>query len=255
MCVFDSSPRWSATLEAATLLANVTHRALVIDPGGSRRGPLGRIDHVRHMARSVGAEILVTTSAQTAVERLIVPHRSPALAAATGLATLLVPEKTADGLGSRGPDGSALVCGVDDSPAAVAAVEVAGRLSAQLKLRLHLVHAYHPVPPALTIPAPAAAAPFPGPEIERAAREAGWNLLERMDRLLDGQALLRVRRGPAAACLEAYADLFDAPLTVIGAPGRGWMASALAGSVARQLIRRSTRPVMVVPSGRGDGHS
>jgi nucleotide-binding universal stress UspA family protein len=254
MCLFDSSPRWSRTLRAATLLADALGDKLVVDPGASRRWPLrGRLERSRDMARAVGAEILVTGSAQTMFGRLIAPHRSPALAAATGLATLLVPAQADESLGARRPVGTALVCGVDESPAAEAAVDVAGRLSAHLGLRLHLLHAYAPALPALIAPAPVAVAPVPSREIERAAREAGWGLLERVGRSVDRRALLRLRPGPAAPCIEAYADLFDAPLIVTGAPRHGALASALVGSVAWRLTSRCNRPVMLVPEARADG--
>jgi nucleotide-binding universal stress UspA family protein len=256
MCLFESSPRWSGTLRAATRLANATGGKLVIDPGGSRPWPLReRVEHARDMARAVGAEFLVTGSARTAFAKVIAPHGSPELALATGLATLLVPDRAADSLRDPEPFGTALVCGVDDSPAAEAAVDVAGRLSVQLGLPLHLVHAYAPVPPPLIVPAPAGVAPLPAQQIEESAREAGWSLLERMERRVDCRALLRPRPGPAAPCLDAYADPFDAPLTVIGAPRRGGLASFLPGSVAWRLTSRSSRPVMLVPAGRMTGGS
>jgi nucleotide-binding universal stress UspA family protein len=248
MCLFESSPRWFGTLRAATVLADATGGKLVIDPGGSRRWPRRRRpEHARDMARAMGAETLVTSSAQTALARLSAPDRSPALAAATGLATLLVPERAADGLEARGLSGTAMVCGVDESPAAQAAVDVAGRLSVQLELRVHLLHAYAPALPALIAPAPVGVATLLAREVEEAAREAGWSLLERAARRVDRRALLRLRSGPVAKCLEAYADLFDAPLILIGAPRRGALVSALAGSVAWRLTSRSKRPVMLVP--------
>jgi hypothetical protein len=76
MCLFESSPQWSRTLRAATVLADALGDRLVVDPGASRRWPLrGRLERSRGMARAVGAEILVTGSAQTTFGRLIAPHR------------------------------------------------------------------------------------------------------------------------------------------------------------------------------------
>jgi nucleotide-binding universal stress UspA family protein len=251
VCVFDSSPRWPRTLRLAALLAEAIDNRLVIDPGGPRRWlPRRAVNHHRQMARVVGAATLVACSVRAASARLIAPHRSPALATATGLPTVLVPEHGSEGLGTEGQSGTALVCGVDDSPAARAAVDVAARLSAQLDLPLHLVHAYAPLQAPLVVPAPAGAAPLAAPDAEGTAREPGWDLLERMERRIDHKALLRLRPGPAPACLDAYADLFDAPMIVIGAPRRGSLAAALAGSVAWRLTSRSNRPVMLVPEDR-----
>jgi nucleotide-binding universal stress UspA family protein len=52
---------------------------------------------------------------------------------------------------------------------------------------------------------------------------------------------------PADAILRA-ADAYDALAIVVGAAGRGPMAGALLGSVTYQVVHRSTRPVVVVPS-------
>ena len=52
---------------------------------------------------------------------------------------------------------------------------------------------------------------------------------------------------PAEAILRA-ADQYDALAIVVGAAGRGPIAGALLGSVTYQVVHRSTRPVVVVPS-------
>ena len=52
---------------------------------------------------------------------------------------------------------------------------------------------------------------------------------------------------PAEAILRA-ADQYDALAIVVGATGRGPMAGALLGSVTYQVVHRSTRPVVVVPT-------
>jgi len=52
---------------------------------------------------------------------------------------------------------------------------------------------------------------------------------------------------PAEALLRA-ADQYDALAIVVGAAGRGPMAGAMLGSVTYQVVHRSTRPVVVVPS-------
>jgi nucleotide-binding universal stress UspA family protein len=52
---------------------------------------------------------------------------------------------------------------------------------------------------------------------------------------------------PAEALLRA-ADQYDAMAIVVGAAGRGPMAGAMLGSVTYQVVHRSTRPVVVVPS-------
>jgi len=43
------------------------------------------------------------------------------------------------------------------------------------------------------------------------------------------------------------ADAIDADLVVLGARGQGVIADALIGSVSRRVLRRSKRPVLIVP--------
>ena len=52
---------------------------------------------------------------------------------------------------------------------------------------------------------------------------------------------------PADALLRA-ADQYDALAIVVGAAARGPIAGAMLGSVTYQVVHRSTRPVVVVPS-------
>ena len=52
---------------------------------------------------------------------------------------------------------------------------------------------------------------------------------------------------PAEAILRT-ASLYDALTIVVGAAGRGPIAGALLGSVTYQVVHRSTRPVLVVPT-------
>jgi nucleotide-binding universal stress UspA family protein len=248
ICLCEPSPHWRGTLRLATLLAAATGTALVVDPGGTEYGPRGRIRHVREMAQRAGAEILVTT-ARTRMAGLLAPDHSPALPRATGIATVLVPERAAEGLVVQEPGRNALVCGVDDSPAAEAGVKFASRLAAKLELRLHLVHAYDPVPlPAVAL-GPGGVIPVQPQELERASREAAWKMLERAGRLAQGHALLRMRSGRPAGCLNGYAELFDAALIVIGAPRRGPVASALLGSAAWELATSAVAPTVLVPDG------
>jgi nucleotide-binding universal stress UspA family protein len=52
----------------------------------------------------------------------------------------------------------------------------------------------------------------------------------------------------AADALLRAADQYDARAIVVGAAGRGPLSGALLGSVTYQVVHRSTRPVLVVPS-------
>jgi nucleotide-binding universal stress UspA family protein len=53
---------------------------------------------------------------------------------------------------------------------------------------------------------------------------------------------------PLAQAIITHADQIDAPVIVLGARGRSGVGSMLLGDVARDVVQRSTRPVLVVPS-------
>ena len=55
---------------------------------------------------------------------------------------------------------------------------------------------------------------------------------------------------PIDEAIIAYADEIDAPLIVIGSRGRSSISSMLLGDVANDVLQRSSRPVLVVPSVR-----
>jgi nucleotide-binding universal stress UspA family protein len=59
-----------------------------------------------------------------------------------------------------------------------------------------------------------------------------------------------VLTGNPADEIVAYADSIDADLVVIGSRRRGALASALLGSVSREVLRESRRPVLVVKGTR-----
>ena len=53
---------------------------------------------------------------------------------------------------------------------------------------------------------------------------------------------------PIDEAIIAYADEIDAPVIVLGSRGRSSIASMLLGDVAHDVVQRSNRPVLLVPS-------
>lgn len=70
------------------------------------------------------------------------------------------------------------------------------------------------------------------------ARTAGHRVIERSEQA----------QGPVWMALLEVADEVDAAVIVTGSHGRGALASAVLGSVSRELVAYSRRPVMVVPN-------
>ena len=61
------------------------------------------------------------------------------------------------------------------------------------------------------------------------------------------EAVPEIVAGNPADEIVAYADSVGADLTVLGSRGRGPVAGTLLGSVSREVLRESRRPVLVVP--------
>ena len=57
-------------------------------------------------------------------------------------------------------------------------------------------------------------------------------------------------QGPTAATILEQIRRFRADLVVLGSHGHGALYHLLAGSVAEEVLRKSSVPVLVVPSGR-----
>jgi nucleotide-binding universal stress UspA family protein len=141
-----------------------------------------------------------------------------------------------------------IVCGVDDSNDASAALRVAAELARRLGLRLVVAHVTHT---AIAGPqlAPAGRVPMLAEQVE-SGLEAGRRLVNAMvaaERLSDVDE--RVVYGFPAERLAELADDEAAELIVVGSRGRGALKAAFLGSVSRELIGVASCPVLVVPPG------
>jgi nucleotide-binding universal stress UspA family protein len=151
-----------------------------------------------------------------------------------------VPSGTGDDMGP-------VICSVDDSDEARAAVRVARDLSLGLGAPLVLVH----VEPATEAPG-VSAAPA-GQERLRAAERA--DAAELLASIAQGAGLgddvsLHAEIGAAAERVVEISREQEASFVVVGSRGRGDMASAVLGSVSHGIIGAAPCPVVVVPPGR-----
>ena len=148
--------------------------------------------------------------------------------------------------------GTSIVCGVDGSSDAQAALHVAADLAARLRLRLVVAHVAEPT----YIPY-AAAAPFGGPTGRYAVTEEMESQEKNAARLLEDvvatSGLVDVARragvGVPAERLADLADEEDADLIVVGSRGRGAFKAAFLGSVSSALVGVARCPVLIVPPG------
>lgn len=148
-------------------------------------------------------------------------------------------------------DETTIVCGLDDSEGARAALRVAGMLSGWLDARLVLTHVVPPphVPGAPTMPGARE-------QLREVELERGEALLAALadEARLETYAELRAVLGPPAPGLAEFAAQERAYLVVVGCRGRSPLKAALLGSVSQELIRLAPCPVVVVPPALARAH-
>ena len=138
----------------------------------------------------------------------------------------------------------ALVVGYDRHPASRAAVLFAGELAGALKVPVHVVHVVdlsdNPISGTSASPAEAA---------ERRRNTERQHVGEALD-AAHVQWTYHLMDGDPVTALLKTADEYAATLIVVGRPQHGIGAALshiLTGTVTRNLLRHSTRPVAVVP--------
>lgn len=140
-----------------------------------------------------------------------------------------------------------IVCGIDASTHAEAALRVASALADRLRLRLVLIHAVPAPTPDLLLTAPARV-PAHVEQIDLLGRDAGERLLSRAAESQGVRTVdRRLEHGCAAERLCAIAREEQARFVVIGSRGEGPVRAALLGSVSGAVARDSPCPVVVVP--------
>lgn len=143
-----------------------------------------------------------------------------------------------------------LAC-VDLSPVSDRVVQQAARLASRIDVELVVLH----VAPAE--PEWVGYGPGPQPVRDAVARDlrGAHDATQRLagalrDGGLDAVKALTIQ-GSAPETILAQAEALDAAFVVIGAHHRGRIHELFVGSVAREVLRRTTRPVLVVPARRG----
>jgi nucleotide-binding universal stress UspA family protein len=135
-----------------------------------------------------------------------------------------------------------VVLGYDGEPGSLTALQTAVAVAAAFKRPLVIAFGYAP-----------AAIGGDVADLSRAVRELAEKFTAAAVKIAhDADASVEVHielvnDRPAEAILRA-ADQYDALTIVVGATNRGPMAGALLGSVTYQVVHRSSRPVLVVPT-------
>jgi len=140
-----------------------------------------------------------------------------------------------------------ILVAVDLSPASEKVVEAAGRVAKLTGAKVYILHAAEPEPDFVGYDA--------GPEVVRTQvaneyRREHRDVQALADKLraegLDARALLI--QGPTVETALKEAEHLDAELIVVGTHGHSAVYDVLIGSYSAGIIRKSKRPVLVVPS-------
>jgi nucleotide-binding universal stress UspA family protein len=187
-------------------------------------------------AERAGARLLVVGQRGSSSGReALLGSVSARLAADAPCPVLVQPDAAAGVTVARSWAGAHVVCGVDGSDDATRGAWVAAGLAERLGGSLAVVRVVDSV---------AEEDPLTGAGLEDLWRwaRAGGDAEPRLP-------LTRVvRHGDVAEQLERVAGVAAAPLIVVGARGRPPHRAQLLGYVARQVLRRARRPVVIVPA-------
>jgi nucleotide-binding universal stress UspA family protein len=144
----------------------------------------------------------------------------------------------------------AIVCGIDGSPAAQAALRYATGLADRLGARLVLAHVVEPLPaPLAAVGTPASPMPSAFATLSEQEADGERLLAEVAEATAVDHGEQRVVTGLPAERLADLADDERAQLIVVGSRGRGPLRSALLGSVSTSLVGLARCPVLIVPPG------
>jgi nucleotide-binding universal stress UspA family protein len=136
-----------------------------------------------------------------------------------------------------------VVVGVDGSTTSERALVWAAQAAAQRQVPLQIVHAWTmPLPGEL--PDLVVLEPNPYEQASQEVLDAAVGSVGRLVPSLPVQLML-VEADAAGALLEAATS---ASVLVLGSHGRGWLGSAVVGSVSQQCVTHAAVPVVVVPT-------
>ena len=137
-----------------------------------------------------------------------------------------------------------ILIAVDGSPASLHALEFGASLAAKLGVGAVLLHAM----PQVVLPV-AGVGPGALSELQHSLQAEGAQLLASLaDKARSYGVEVETELGVGEAAIVIY-DRSEAPdiqMVVMGSRGQGAVARLLLGSVATQVVHRSSRPVVVV---------
>jgi nucleotide-binding universal stress UspA family protein len=266
VCGVDTSDAAAATMAVARRLAERLASPLlvahVVDGPGDQAGRIaelrdragaGDVD-VRLLPPDPAADALIAVAVEESARLLVVGSRGHSalrsgllgsvtrdLAARCPVPVVVVPPHYAEH-----DDGEAIVCGVDGSEHAVAAVRIAAALAADAGGRVVVVHALKDLRATIAyLGARSTQPPLTGQPDAREAEAVA--IVERALASAGPGAAGVVEPGAPWDALEAVAAREGGRLLAVAARGQSAARAALFGSVAVRLAADADRPILVVP--------
>lgn len=134
---------------------------------------------------------------------------------------------------------------VDESGAARHAAERAAALAEALGAALHLVHVV-PQGPLADLRRLLGDDPAPVERVLAAQRASIERLATELSRPTRRPFAVHVEQGAVLGAIDAVAERIDADLVVFGSRGHGFLSRLALGSTAERMLRRGSRPMLVV---------
>lgn len=137
-----------------------------------------------------------------------------------------------------------LAC-VDFTRIAGEVVSAAGDLAGSDGGQVTVLHAAAPEPDFVGYDAEILTSEARDEELAREREQLQAHVARLQERDVAAESVLRV--GPTTATVLAIADEIDADVIVVGRHRHGRLHDVVLGSIARDLARKSTRPLLLVP--------
>jgi nucleotide-binding universal stress UspA family protein len=144
-----------------------------------------------------------------------------------------------------------IVVPLDGSPTSEESLPIADQIASATGATVHLVRVMPNSPDAVYPHEGTGLPPTIGSEDPAQARSDLETLREGTLHLSPERVEVRVLQGEVLSALTGYATEVDADLLLMGSKAPGTLGRILLGSVADEVVRSTTVPVLVVQSGRG----
>jgi len=207
-----------------------------------REGPV--VPMILEEARAIGADLIVMgTHGRSGFDRLILGSVTERVLRKAGCAVMTVPPSDRTAVPARGT--RTIVCGVDFSPASLAALDYALSIAQEFMAMLLLVHVvdWPPDRPLLN---------DVGFETEAFLAKVQEGTRSKLRTLVPAEARAWCQPEELVTLGRPYEEIVrlarerDADLIVMGVHGRSTLDLALFGSTTHQVVRHATCPVITV---------